>query len=51
MVSDHDVKINHKYYWVIVRVDSVKDTLINIIDSKMIAKLTSYEIVLLLLMP
>lgn len=45
MVKGHDGKINQRYSWVIISVDNVNDPLIRRTESRMIARVTSYEMV------
>lgn len=45
MASGHEGKISHTYSWVVIRVDSENDPLSRRIDRRMIASVTSYEIV------
>lgn len=45
MVRGQEGKINHVYSWVVISVDSVKEPLMSRTDSRMIASVTSYEIV------
>lgn len=39
MVSGYDGKIDYKYFWVMVKLNSVNDLFINVIDNKMIVNL------------
>lgn len=45
MAKGHDGKINQRYSWVIISVDNVNDPLIRRTESRMIARVTSYEMV------
>src|SRR3712207_8509992 len=45
MAKGHDGKINHRYSWVVISVDSVNDPLIRRTESRIIARVTSYEMV------
>lgn len=45
MAKGHAGKISHRCSWVVISVDRVKDPFINRTDSKMMARVTSYEIV------
>lgn len=45
MVSGQDGKISHKYSWVVIIIERVNDPLINTTDDRMIASVTSHEIV------
>ena len=45
MVSGHDGKISHRCSWVVISVDSVNDPFISSTERRIIAKVTSYEIV------
>lgn len=45
MAKGHDGKINHRYSWVVISVDSVNDPLIKRTESRIIARVTSYEMV------
>lgn len=45
MARGHDGKISQMYSWVIISVDNVKEPLMSRTESKIIASVTSYEIV------
>lgn len=45
MASGHEGKISHSFSCVVMRVDNVKDPFIRRMDRRMIARVTSYEIV------
>lgn len=45
MARGHDGMISQRYSWVVIRVDRVNDPLIKRTDSKIMARVTSYEIV------
>ncbi len=45
IVRGHAVIINHIFSWVIIKFFRVKEPLISIIESRIIANVTSYEIV------
>lgn len=45
MAKGQDGKINHVYSWVTISVDNVKEPFMSRTDSKIMASVTSYEIV------
>lgn len=45
MARGHVGKSSHIYCWVVIRVDRVKDPFISRTDKRMMARVTSYEIV------
>lgn len=45
MVRGHDGKISHRCSWVVISVDNVNDPFINRTERRIIARVTSYEIV------
>ena len=45
MARGHDGKISHRYSWVVISVDNVNDPLIRRTESRIIASVSSYEMV------